>query len=60
MSGHGKCPKEVHPGTGHEGPEMEYRYSSIFCLTSTLDREWLVNFMPRHLSNLERDLVSIV
>jgi hypothetical protein len=28
---------EVHPGTVHEGPEREYRYSSTFSLTSALD-----------------------
>jgi hypothetical protein len=26
-----------HPITGHEGPEVEYRYSSTLSLTSTLD-----------------------
>ena len=29
----GKC----RPRTGHEGPEREWRYSSTFSLTSTLD-----------------------
>jgi hypothetical protein len=27
----------VHPITGHEVPEVEYRYSSTLSLTSTLD-----------------------
>jgi hypothetical protein len=27
----------VHPRTGHEGPEREYRYSSTLSLTSALD-----------------------
>jgi len=31
----GKC--KVQPGTGHERPEGEYRYSSILSLTSALD-----------------------
>ena len=28
---------EVHPVTGHEGPESEWRYSSTLSLTSELD-----------------------
>ena len=28
---------KVHPRRGHEGPEGEYRYSSILSLTSALD-----------------------
>ena len=28
---------KVRPRTGHEGPEGEYRYSSILHLTSVLD-----------------------
>jgi hypothetical protein len=28
----------VHPITGHEGPEGEYRYSFTLSLTSALDR----------------------
>ena len=28
---------EVHPITGHEGPEGEWRYSPTFSLTSALD-----------------------
>ena len=28
---------KVHPVTGHEGPEVEYRYSSTLSLTSALD-----------------------
>jgi hypothetical protein len=28
---------KVHPGTGHEGPDGEYRYSSTLSLTSALD-----------------------
>ena len=28
---------KIHPITGHEGPEMEYRYSSTLSLTSALD-----------------------
>jgi len=33
----GKRKGKVHPRTGHEGPEGEYRYSSTLSLTSTLD-----------------------
>ena len=29
-----------HPITGHEGPEIEYKYSSTLSLTSTLDGGW--------------------
>jgi len=29
--------REVHPKTGHEGPDKEYRYSSTLSLTSALD-----------------------
>ena len=29
---------KCHPRTGHENPERAYRYSSILCLTSALDR----------------------
>jgi len=28
---------KVHPITGHEGPEVEYRYSSTLSLTLALD-----------------------
>jgi len=30
--------ENVHPGTGHEGPEGEYRYSSTLSMTLALDR----------------------
>jgi hypothetical protein len=33
----GKGKGTVHPITGHEGPEGEYRYSSTLSLTSALD-----------------------
>ena len=33
----GKVKGKDHPRTGHEGPEVEYRYSSILSLTSALD-----------------------
>ena len=32
-----KVKGKVHPGTGHEGPKGEYRYSSALSLTSALD-----------------------
>jgi hypothetical protein len=35
MEGKGKG--KGHPITGHEGPEVEYRYSSNLSLTSVLD-----------------------
>jgi len=36
---------KVHPKTGHEGPEGEYRYKSTLSLTSALDGGWWS--MPR-------------
>ena len=33
----GKSKGKVHPIPGHEGPEVEHRYSSTLSLTSTLD-----------------------
>jgi len=33
----GKGKGKVHPITGHEGPEVELRYSSTLSLTSALD-----------------------
>jgi hypothetical protein len=33
----GKVQGKVHPTTGHEGPEAEYRYSSTLSLTSAID-----------------------
>jgi len=39
--------EKVHPKTGHEGPEGEYRYNSTLLLTSALDRGWVVDATPR-------------
>jgi hypothetical protein len=36
---YGKGKGEVHPRTGHEGPEREQRYSSSLSLTSALDAD---------------------
>jgi len=47
----GKGKGKVHPRTGHEGPEGEYRYSSTLSLTSALDG---VNATPRPLYPRER------
>jgi hypothetical protein len=55
---HGKG--KVHPRTGHEGPQMERRYSSTLSLTSALDDEWVVNASPQLLYRPERDPVPIV
>ena len=33
----GKGKDKIHPRTGHEGPEVEYSYSSTLSLTSALD-----------------------
>jgi len=33
----GKCKGKFHPTTGHEGPAVEYKYSSTLSLTSALD-----------------------
>ena len=40
-----KC--EVHPRTGHEAPEGEYRYRSIFSLTSALNGDGWSKLYPR-------------
>ena len=40
---------EVHPITGHEGPEVEQMCSSTLPSTSTLDVGWVVNETPRPL-----------
>jgi len=45
---------KVHPRTGHEGPEVEQRYSSTLSLTSALDGGWVVNATPRSLYPWER------
>jgi hypothetical protein len=45
---------KVHPSTGHEGPEGEDRYNSTLSLTSTLDKEWVVNATPQPLYPQER------
>ena len=37
VKGEGKGQVKVHPITGHEGPEGEYRCSSTLSLTSVLD-----------------------
>jgi len=37
---------KVRPGTGHEGPEWEKRYSSTISLTSAVDGVWLVSATP--------------
>jgi hypothetical protein len=50
---------KVHPKTGHEAPEEEYRHSSTLSLTSALDVV-VVNLTPRPLYPRERDPVSFV
>ena len=40
---------KVHPRTAHEGPDVEWRYSSTLSLTSALDEGWVVNATPRPL-----------
>jgi hypothetical protein len=46
---------KVHPRIGHEGPEMEYRYSSTLSLTSALGvGGWVVNATTRPLYLRER------
>jgi hypothetical protein len=44
----------VHPITGHKGPEVEYRYTSTLSLTSALDWGWVVNATTRPLYPWER------
>jgi len=46
----GKDKGKVHPRTSLEGPEGEYRYSSIHSLTSTVDGGWVVNATTRPLN----------
>ena len=56
-----KAKGNVHPITGHEDPEAEYRYSSTITLTSALDGGmWVVNATPRPLYPRETDSVPIV
>jgi hypothetical protein len=50
----------VHPTTGHESPEGEYRYSSTLSLTSALEAGGVVNSTPRPLYPRERNPVPIV
>jgi hypothetical protein len=52
--GKGKGRGYVHPRTGHERPEVEYKYSSTLSLTSVLDRGWVVNATHRPLYTRER------
>ena len=59
MSGHEKCPKEVHPGTGHKVPEREYRHIPFFFKLDTR-WGWLVNAMPQPLYYRESDPLSTV
>jgi len=45
--------REVHPTSGHEGPDGEYRHSSTLPLTSALDgggwsTPWPGSFTPRN------------
>ena len=51
---------KVYPRTGHEGPEGEYRYSSILSLASALDGSWVVNAMLQPLYPREGEPVTIV
>ena len=49
--------KRVHPRTGHDGPEVEYMYSSTLTLTSALYGGWVFKATPRP---LYKDPVPIV
>jgi hypothetical protein len=45
-----KVQGKVHPVTGHEGPEVGQKYSSMCSLTSVLDGDrWLMP-LPSHLN----------
>jgi len=46
----------LHPITCYDGPEGEYRYSSILSLTSV----WMVNATPWSIYSLLRDSIPIV
>jgi hypothetical protein len=41
-----KVKGKVHPITGHEGPEVEQRYSSILSFNFSAIRGWVINAMP--------------
>ena len=49
---------EVHPWTGHEGPEREQRYSSTVSVTSALDGGWSAPRLGRFTPG--KDAVPIV
>jgi hypothetical protein len=54
-----KIKGEVHPRTGHEGPEGEERYNSTLSLTSALDRGGWSTPRPGRFTP-GKDLVPIV
>jgi hypothetical protein len=56
----GKDKGKIHPRTGHEGLEWEYRKSSTLSLTSGLWMRWMVHATPRPLCPWERDPVSVL
>ena len=56
---HFKDKGKVHPRTGHEGPQREYRYSSILSLTSALDGCGWLNPRP-HRFTTGKDPVPVV
>ena len=50
----GKGKGKVHPRTGLQGPEMEWRYSSTFFFNFGARWVWVVNATPRPLYPRER------
>jgi len=50
---------EVHPRTGHEGPEGEYRYSSTL-YNNGARRWWVVSATPQPFYPRERDAIPMV
>jgi len=57
--GKGKGKGRVHPRTGHQDPEGEYRYCSTPFLTLALDEGWLSKSLPGRFTPKE-DPVLIV
>ena len=51
----GKGKGKVHPRTGHEGPEGEYRYIALVFLKPRYWMGWVVNATPRPLYFQERN-----
>jgi len=58
--GEGKYEGKVHPRTGHEGPDSEYKYSVTLSLTSALDEDGWSMLRPVSIYPPGRETVPIV